>query len=105
MSITEGNYYIVSSEFGHREVSRAIAEDKSLLPKAIWALPIGARAHGSWKVKEMGDGEYELVVGGTPTGIDRYGRGPLAFFIRDMAKETGWHIERVSSGYISNDFK
>ncbi|KAJ6256348.1 hypothetical protein Dda_8846 [Drechslerella dactyloides] len=61
--------------------------------------------YSMWLVQRNNEsGVYQLKALGAPTGIGRYGQGPVAFLKEDMARELGWEIESVG-GYSRNIFK
>ncbi|EGX49927.1 hypothetical protein AOL_s00076g568 [Orbilia oligospora ATCC 24927] len=100
MSLPNGRYYILyDADREARHVFRAPAEDLSLLPKRIFALPRGVRGH-NWKLENKGGGVVDLEADGAPTGVTprRTDDGPYAFLIIELARTIGWKIEKAEGG-------
>ncbi|KAF3283582.1 hypothetical protein TWF132_010031 [Orbilia oligospora] len=106
MSLPNGRYYILyDADREARHVFRTKAEDLSLLPKRIFALPRGV--HGrSWNLENKGGGVVDLEANGAPTGVTPRSPadGPYAFLITELARTIGWRIEKAEGeddrGYI-----
>ncbi|RVD85123.1 uncharacterized protein DFL_003454 [Arthrobotrys flagrans] len=99
MSFRPGLYTIASNiEGSERYVSRAPVEDRSLLPKRIWALSSGIQdpSRGIWLIRSI-DGYIDLEIRGAHTGVVNLDRSkPFAFLI-DVSSEIGWILEPARS--------
>ncbi|KDQ08447.1 hypothetical protein BOTBODRAFT_179805 [Botryobasidium botryosum FD-172 SS1] len=98
MSLGNGTYLIQSKANG-APIGRHPVEDKSLIPKEVFALPQNAinimdGRQPEWTLQKLEGGKYRLTIGNTSTGVVNGGVRGIFF---DHSEAAEWSVESVGN--------